>query len=441
MRTNISRVLTHRWRQLSLAILLLSALGIIGINSTLFEINNNGLDWAGTVAPQLTERDHRRLVDQYLATSLKNNNFVPSLDINLLGTSEKLRVIYTFDFELQRELESLMRQYASDYASVVAMDPSTGKILAMASYEGGQPSKENWALKASFPAASIFKIVTASAAIEKYNLSPELEMGYTGGNYKLYKRDLFNENQKWARWISFREAFARSINIFFGKLTLKFMHADDLITYANKFYFNKDLSGDLPAESGKASLDSQEPYHVAEVASGYNSLNTLSPVHGALIASAIINDGVMQSPYVVDSLIRTNGTSFYKSAPLALDNPITMTTARKLRDLMSETIENGTSKKSFKELTKAKLYSTVEAGGKTGSLNGTNPKGKTEWFVGYARLGMRMLAVSVVTVNKSYWKVKSSYLAQRMIKKYFKDDVVLSTVRVTESPEPVLSDN
>ncbi len=415
-------------------------LGVIGTNATLFNQGVPAVSWVSPDTTQLTERDHRRIVDQYLSSSLQRNDFATSLDLSVLGTTEKVSVLYTFDFELQRELEALMKQYASDYASVVAMDPATGKILAMASYESGAPSKVNWALKATFPAASIFKIVTASAAIEKYNVSPEMEMSYTGGNYKLYKRDLFNENERWARMMTFKEAFAKSINIFFGKLALKFMLPDDLLAYANKFYFNKDLAGDLPAEAGKATLLSHEPYHVAEVASGFNSVNTLSPVHGALIASAVVNDGMMPSPYVVESFVRANGTSVYKAAPYALENPISMTTARKLRDLMNETVEHGTSRKSFKELTRAKQFSIVEAGGKTGSLNGTNPKGKTDWFVGYARLGTRMLALSVVTVNKDYWKVKSSYVAQRLIKKYFKDEVIMSTAQAAE-PTRHLSEN
>lgn len=433
--------LKPKWSRLSFIVLILSGLGIFGINASFFDSKSQNLNWAPSTPVQLTEKDHRKIVEQYVAPSIAKNNFIPEVNISLLGVDETVKVIYTFDFELQRELDNLMRQYASDYASVVAMDPATGKILAMASYEAGVPSQENLAIKATFPAASIFKIVTASAAIEKYNVSPDQTLGYTGGNYKLYKRDLFNENQRWARLISFKDAFARSINIFFGKLALKFMHSDDLMTYANKFYFNKELSGDIPVEAGKASLVSKEPFHVAEVASGFNSLNTLSPVHGALIASAIVNDGVMQSPYVVESLMRPNGTTVYKAAPYALDNPITMTTAEKLRELMNQTIEKGTSRKAFKELTRAKSFALVEAGGKTGSLMGTNPKGKTDWFVGYGRLGTHMLAVSVVTVNKKVWKVKSSYVAQRLIRKYFKDEVILSTARNSDSRNATLSEN
>lgn len=420
----------QKWIKISFIASLLGVLFVMGINAKLENVKKVGPAWLKVETKGTTDVDKRKVVTQYLSKSFLKNEFIPAIDISFLGTTENVKVLYTFDFELQKELEILMRQYASDYASAVAIDPTTGRVMAMASYESGQPSKENWALKATFPAASVFKIITASAAIEKYNISPELEIGYTGGNYKLYKRDLFNENKKWARWISFKEAFAKSINIFFGKLALKFMHVDDLVTYAKKFYFNKDLQSDFPAESGKMNLDSHDPYHVAEVASGYNTLNTLSPIHGAMIASAIVNDGVLLSPYIVESLLRSNGLSVYKGSSVSLENPISISTARKLRDLMSETVEHGTSRKSFRELARVKQFSIVEAGGKTGSLNGNYPKGKTDWFVGYARLGTRMLAISVVTVNKNYWKVKSSYIAQRLIKKHFKDDVVMSTAKV-----------
>lgn len=421
--------ISRKWKGLSAAFLSLGLLAVFGINATTVSSSSDDSKInSETVSSQEMER--RRLVDYYLGGSLRQNTFQGTVDIPLLGWPENLKVLYTMDFELQQEVIDILKQYASDYASVVALDPASGKILAMASYENGEPAKVNWATKANFPAASIFKIVTAAAAIEKYKLSPEMEMGYTGSNYKLYKRDLFNENERWARSMTFKQAFAKSINIFFGKLALKFMVADDLLTFANKFYFNRDLKSDFPVESGKAQVLSKDPYHVAEVASGFNSMNTLSPVHGAMIAGAVVNDGKMFSPFVVDSFVRADGSAFYKSSSIPLDSPITNQTAQQLRDLMTETVERGTSRKAFRELTHAKKYSIVEAGGKTGSLTGTNPQGKTDWFVGYARLGSRMLALSVVSVNRTNWKVKSSYVAQRLIKKYFKEDVILSTAQV-----------
>ncbi len=94
---------------------------------------------------------------------------------------------------------------------------------------------------------------------------------------------------------------------------------------------------------------------------------------------------------------------------------------------MNDTVESGTSRKSFKELTKKKTFAVLEMGGKTGSITGQNPKGKTEWFVGYGKLGTRMIAVATVVVNKEFWTVKPSFVAQKLIKTYFEKQATIIT--------------
>jgi hypothetical protein len=62
----------------------------------------------------------------------------------------------------------------------------------------------------------------------------------------------------------------------------------------------------------------------------------------------------------------------------------------------------------------------VEVGGKTGSLTGLEPRGKYDWFVGYAQHGGQKIAISALTIHGKLWRVKSSYLARRAIEQYFK---------------------
>jgi beta-lactamase class D len=96
--------------------------------------------------------------------------------------------------------------------------------------------------------------------------------------------------------------------------------------------------------------------------------------------------------------------------------------ASRLRELMEATITAGTSRKTFRALVRDKKYRELELGGKTGSLHGDNPKGKVDWFVGYAIGGENeKLAIGAITVNKQFWTVKSSYLAQALFKKHFKE--------------------
>ena len=68
----------------------------------------------------------------------------------------------------------------------------------------------------------------------------------------------------------------------------------------------------------------------------------------------------------------------------------------------------------------------LEVGGKTGSLTGNHPKGKYDWFVGYAKRGDRSLGLAVLTIHEEKWTVKSSYLASKAIEQYFDSEIKMS---------------
>ena len=68
--------------------------------------------------------------------------------------------------------------------------------------------------------------------------------------------------------------------------------------------------------------------------------------------------------------------------------------------------------------------SNVEVGGKTGTLSGTNPTGKYDWFVGYAQRNSRKLAYAVLCINEEKWYVKSAYVARKAIEHYFSDQIL-----------------
>ena len=88
---------------------------------------------------------------------------------------------------------------------------------------------------------------------------------------------------------------------------------------------------------------------------------------------------------------------------------------------MEATITQGTSKKSFRSLVKDRKFRELIVGGKTGSLTGDNPRGKVDWFVGYAMNENQKIAIAALTVNVDYWTVKSSFLAQSLFRTHFKD--------------------
>jgi cell division protein FtsI/penicillin-binding protein 2 len=146
----------------------------------------------------------------------------------------------------------------------------------------------------------------------------------------------------------------------------------------------------------------------------------MSPVQGAMIAAAVANDGQLVIPYMVESVSDDKGDVLYEGETLTRGTIMTAESARKVRELMGQTVTAGTSRRSFRPIMKDRKYRELEMGGKTGHLTGDNPKGRTDWFVGYAMDEDRKVSVAAVTVNKKFWTVKSAHLGQSMFMKYFK---------------------
>jgi cell division protein FtsI/penicillin-binding protein 2 len=364
----------------------------------------------------------RRLdVSKVLGEEISKNHFNKETKLIWEGRAQNVNIEYTLNPILQNEANNLLNSYKPDYGAIIAMDPSTGKILAMSSFERSPSLKTNLTTIATFPAASVFKMVTATAALDKYNLSPDMLIPFNGGNYTLYRKNVLSDKiTRWTKEITLRNAFARSINTVFGKLSLQYMAPQDLSDYANKYLFNKDLYTDFPVQKSSIEVPTEKGFELAEVASGYNKFNTLSPVQGAMMAASVVENGIMRAPYIVNSIKTKSGSSLYSADPLVLSMTMKPETAPVMRELMEETIFKGTSRKNFKKLLKDKKFRVLEMGGKTGSMTGTNPRGKTDWFVGYAYLDNQKLAIAAITVNKEKWRVKSTYLAQSLVKVYFK---------------------
>jgi len=182
-------------------------------------------------------------------------------------------------------------------------------------------------------------------------------------------------------------------------------------------------------EPGQVTLPSTEPWGFAELASGFNRISSMSPLQGAMIASAVANDGVMMEPYVVEALTLADGGVVYESKPTPTSTTMKVETAEELRSLMRETVLSGTSRASFRTLLRKPSFKEVEIGGKTGSLLGLSPRGKCDWFVGYARSPGRRIAVAALTVNEDKWRVKASHVARVFFEEYFKTRTEVSTVR------------
>ncbi len=356
-----------------------------------------------------------------VGAEITNNRF-PAQSQFAVGAIPVLgRVSYSFEAAEQAYMEKLLLQYRPDYGVFVAMDARTGRIITMASRTQGNAGAENLALKATFPAASIFKVVTAGAVLDTEKVSPNTKIAFNGSSHTLYRRNVVDTKEnRWTRRMTIREAFGSSVNTIFGKLGLFYAGPETLRAYAERFHFNHPIRADFAIQTGYSRFTADDPWSVVAAASGFTLDNTMSPVQGAMIAAAVANDGVMMEPYLVDSVTNAQGEPLYQASPKRASIVVGPETARQLRELFEHTIVSGTSRKSFRGALKKRSFDTVEFGGKTGSLTGTNPRGKCDWFIGYARFGDQRIAVAALTVNEKNWRVKSSMLAQLFLTDYVK---------------------
>lgn len=355
-----------------------------------------------------------------LGASIQKNQFPVQTELMLGGKKHQAQIEYTIDPILQKEAQRLLTSYKPDYAAIVLMDAKTGQILAMTSYQKDNPQADSWALQATFPAASVFKVITATAAVDKKGIDADHRINYNGGAYTLYRKNVLSDKvNRWTHSVTLRDAFARSLNTAFGRLSIENLDPIDLQMYAERFMFNQPIPTDFPVQMGIAYVPPDKGFAMAEVASGYNKTNKMSPVQGAMIAASVANDGQMVVPYLVEKITDKDGEVLYESTSLAKGRVMGKDSAEEVREMMERTVTSGTSRKTFRQITRDRKFREIEMGGKTGHLTGENPRGRVDWFVGYAMDDSDRIAVAAVNVSKKYWTVKSGHLGQSMFRKFF----------------------
>jgi len=305
------------------------------------------------------------------------------------------------------------------YVAAVAVDPATGRILSMAGFSKEKGS-ENPSLSAIYPAASIFKIITASAAAGKLGLTPRSSLSYNGGKYTLYKRQIKEQKNRYTNTISFRDSFAQSVNPVFGKLGALKLKKENLSGYAERFLFNREIAFDLPV--GKSILSiGEDPYQWAEVACGFNRVTRISPLHGALISATAVTGGNIPTPYLVDSVVTAGGEKLTVPRPPNLGRAVPQKVSATLNQLMQRTIRSGTARKSFTGYRRDPVLKNLTLGGKTGSISNKTHDVRVDWFVGFAKEKKtgRAMAIAVVVGHQAYIGTRASAYARKAITCYF----------------------
>jgi cell division protein FtsI/penicillin-binding protein 2 len=326
----------------------------------------------------------------------------------------------TLEPGLQQHLSERLDRKNSRAIGIVALDPADGRVLAMAGYDRTDPTA-NPCLDSRFPAASVFKIVTAAAALEARDLQPHSVMSWDGGKYTLYKSQLRPTVSRRPNRLTFKESFAQSVNPVFGRLGAHLLGRDLLADYAEAFGFNQEIEFELPVRPSRLDI-ADNAFELAEVASGFNRTTRISPLHGALMAAAVVNAGRLVEPAVVDRVTDGAGRTVYQRRPAAGERVIDARTAEELAEMMRATVQSGTAHKEFQRHHADRVLAQLEIGGKTGSMGDDEPDMRYDWFVGFARSRQmdRQMVFAVVVLHEDYIGTRAASYAAMAIREHFK---------------------
>ncbi len=338
---------------------------------------------------------------------------IKGMDIKYYGQDNPfypLSIQTTIDRALQTELESTLNQHGIEEGAAIVLDNRTNEILAMSSRPVYTPdvfspvSRENKALKRYAP-GSVFKIVTAAAALEERIVKPqqmfECDGTLEGTQFHCWKEEGHGR-------ISFEEAFAQSCNIVFGQLAQQ-IGPEKLQNYAEKlgllqlngwqgsvydYHQFKQLDheevGQVFATNRKDDVRHDEAF-LRQTGIGQLDVQ-VTPLAVANMMATISKGGNKRQVTAVQDILYNTGAHFYdfKQQPLGGDQ-ISPYTAYRLRQLLARVVTHGTAS--------AIHHERWDVGGKTGTAQISGGRNH-QWFAGYYPATRPRYSIVVLTLDQ-----------------------------------------
>lgn len=312
-------------------------------------------------------------------------------------------VITTLDTRLQKAAHDALGERQG---AVVAIEPSTGKVLAMVSkpdydpntleddYESiisDEDSKVllNQATQGLFVPGSIFKIVTTLAYLRSggnpdsysYDCSGSISLDTDEGEsyLKCYGGEVHGE-------LDLTESFAESCNASFANLGLS-MNIEQMNTVCDDLLFNQSLPTKFTTSRSKFGLAiTDSDWQIGATAIGQGN-TVITPIHAAMLVSAIANGGTLMEPYVINEIQNAEGSVVEKYMPESYGSLMTASEASKLTEMMKAVVDHGTAYRLAGR--------SYEAAGKTGTAEVIG-RGNNAWFVGFAPADNPQIAICVL---------------------------------------------
>jgi cell division protein FtsI/penicillin-binding protein 2 len=323
----------------------------------------------------------------------------------------------SLDPELQRSVSGQMRRFRVPEAGTVLMDVRTGRLLAYSSYvKEGTPFDVN--ARAEAPAASIFKVITGAALVERAKLSADTKQCYHGGRSRIAKSELVEDPAKDTSCVTLGEALGRSLNVVFGRLAQKHLTPEDVSREGGAFGFGAAVPFVVPNEAPSIDIP-KEPVEFARASAGFWH-TTLSPLAAVTIAQTIAHDGLTLQPRIVTKVFDQGKVTWSdEEKPKVLRRAVQVETAKELVKMMVHTVDDGSARQAFRDSKGRAYLPGISVAGKTGTLTKAETERFYTWFVGFAPADKPEIAVATLVVNEPTWHIKAPDLARDALRAYF----------------------
>lgn len=326
------------------------------------------------------------------------------------------RVQLTLDPTLQAAAEKLLNQAKAPRAAAIVMS-TDGRILALAGRRtesplGGKEGIVDFRLATDVwaPAASIFKLVTATALL-RAGVTPGQRVCFHGGVRSVMESNL-QDSPRDNRCEDLTFAVAHSQNAIIAKLTHQHLSAASLTEAARDLGITGDLvQNGLARCAGAIDLPADNGVDLAKAAAGFRG-SQLSVLGGGLLANTLANRGIEVVPTIVSAIVE--GETVRPVPAGARRRVVDAKVADGVAEMMVGTCEGGSAAKSFRARDNS-LPRTIKVAGKTGTISGTLPfPMEYSWFVGFAPADAPKISVSVLIGNTDNWWLKGHTVAREL---------------------------
>ena len=284
-----------------------------------------------------------------------------------------INIQLTIDLDIQlaaeRELDNIMSKYTPEHALILAMDPDTGEILAMASRPNFDPNNyqdyttetinQNLPIWMTYEPGSTFKIMTLATSLEEQTVNLFEDTYYDDGSVNVDGATIHCWKSGGHGAQTFLEVVENSCNPGFVELGQR-LGTNTLMSYITNFGFGSKTGIDLNGESNGIlfQVDKMGPVELATTAFGQGI--SVTPIQQVTAVSAAINGGTLYEPYLVSEMLEPETNSIiYTKEPVMRRKVISEETSKLVRYALESVVANGSGRSAYIE--------NYRVGGKTGT--------------------------------------------------------------------------